>query len=161
MKEYDEISKQIDQDGNIIEVAIVKHFAMYEFVIDIEANKTVPYQINENSIKFPNDFLITDILTQAETNSLAGFLLKLDGSLLPNLSWYIDASTKAKTVPLGVNTRGFACNTNMKRFPNLAIKIKQDDTLNFYVYNSHTSAQEIHVILLGYRIFEQVLNPKS
>ena len=58
MESVDEIIKQIDFEGHIFEVAIVKEYEQFSFIIDVEANKTIPYHLNLNKIKFTNDFII-------------------------------------------------------------------------------------------------------
>ena len=160
MDSFNEIVKQIDQNGNIYEVAIVKAFEILEITIDVEASNATPYLLNDNAIRFDNAFQITQIHTQSETNALAGFLLKCDGSICPVLSYFLDATTLMKTMPLGAYTKGFWCNTTVRRYPDLDIKICKDANMRFYVYNTHTSAQEIYITILGYRIYERVLKPK-
>ena len=159
MNEYNEVIKEIDMDGNIYEVAIVKAFDLLYFTIDVEASKPTPYNLNDNQLKIPNKFLITQIMTRAETNALAGFMLKINGMLYPSKSYFLDASNKLATQSLGVYTKLFYCATTMNHYKNLNIKINEGDLLKFYVYNTHTSPQEIYVHLIGYRIFEKVLKP--
>lgn len=156
---YSEVVTQIDLNGNKYEVAIVKEFDILGFVIDVEASKTTPYNLNDNALKFEHNFLITQIIAHAETNALAGFLLKLNGALVPSLSYFLDASNELLTQPLGANSRGFNCTALVKNWINLDLKIGKGEKLQFYVYNTHTSPQELHITLLGYRVFEKILKP--
>jgi len=157
MDEYDEIVKQIDAFGNKFEVAVVKVFEMNEDTIDVEANKTTPYNLNTNALRFENDYCITQIKVLAETNGLAGFLLDIAGNLIPSRTYFLDASNELATQPLGANTKGFRCTTLLRRYQQLNICVHKGDLLKFLVYNTHTVDQEIYITLIGFRTFTKVL----
>lgn len=159
MDVYDEIIRQIDIHGNKYEVAVVKEFDMLDFTIDVEANQATPYNLNNNALKFANDFCISQIQILSETNGLAGFLLNIAGNLIPSRTYFLDASNELATQPLGANTKGFRCTTTLRRYRQLDISVHEGDLLKFYVYNTHTSAQEIYISLIGFRIFKKVLKP--
>ena len=157
MDEYNEIVKQIDLEGNVYEVAVIKTFEPIEFTIDVEANKTTPYHLNENSLRFANDYCISQIQVLSETNGLAGFLLDIAGNLIPSRTYFLDASNKLATVPLGAYTKGFRCTTLLRRYQQLDICVYKGDLLKFWVYNAHTVDQEIYITLIGFRILKKVL----
>ena len=156
---FQEIVKQIDQNGNVYEVAIVKESDMLRFTIDVEASKPTPYQLNSNELTFQNAFLITQLSFRAETNTLAGFLLQINAKFVPSLWYFLDASNILATQPLGSTARGFDATTTLRAVKDLNIKINQGDKLKFYVYNTHTSAQELYIDLIGFRIYQKIIKP--
>lgn len=157
MDEFNEIVKQIDLEGNVYEVGIVKVFEPLEFTIDVEANKAKPYNLNDNFLRFANDYCISQIQVLSETNGLAGFLLDIAGNLIPSRTYFLDATNELKTVALGANTKGFRCTTSLRRYQQLNICVHKGDLLKFLVYNTHTSAQEIYITFIGFRILKRVL----
>lgn len=157
MDEFNEIVKQIDLEGNVYEVAVIKEFDPIEFTIDVEANQATPYNLNDNSLKFANDYCISQVQVLSETNGLAGFLLDIAGSLVPSRTYFLDASNKLATVALGAHTKGFRCTTLLRRYQQLDICVYKGDLLKFWVYNTHTVAQEIYITLIGFRLFKRVL----
>lgn len=156
---FQEVVKQIDMYGKIWKIAIVKEFDMLRFTIDVEASKATPYQLNSNDLEFKNGFLITQLSFRAETNSLAGFLLQINAKFVPSLWYFLDASNALATQPLGSTARGFDATTTLRAVKDLNIKINRGDKLKFYVYNTHTVAQELYIDLIGFRIFERVIKP--
>jgi len=157
MDSFNEIIQQIDIFGNKFEVAVVKEFEMIDFTIDVEANKATPYNLNDNVLKFANDFCITQIQILSETNELAGFLLSIAGNLYPSRTYFLDASNDLATQPIGDKTKGFRCTTLLRRYQQLNICVNKGDLLKFLVYNTHTSAQEIYITLIGFRINHRIL----
>lgn len=158
MEVFNEIVKQIDMDGNIYEVAIVKEFDMLDFTIGIEGNKT-PYNLKDNKIRFPHDFYISQIELFSETNDLAGFLLNIGGIMYPSKSYYLDKNTTLVQKGISEYMVGFKATTTLRRYADLNIQIRKGDLLKFYVYNAHSLAQKIYVNLIGYRIYKRVLKP--
>ncbi|MHA1292227.1 MAG: hypothetical protein ACTSQJ_06115 [Promethearchaeota archaeon] len=161
MDEYDEIVKQIDVFGNKFEVAVVKEFDPIDFTIDVEANQATPYNLNDNSLRFANDYCISQIQVLSETNGLAGFLLDIAGKLIPSTTYFLDESNELATQPLGIYSKGFRCTTLLRRYQQLNIYIHKGDLLKFYVYNTHTEAQEIYITFIGFRVFKKILKSIS
>lgn len=159
MDMYQEVVEQIDMDGNIYKVAIIKEFAPIEFTIDVEANKATPYNLNDNEIRFSHEYCISQIQVLSETNGLAGFLLNIAGKLIPTITYFLDATNKLATQPLGAHTKGFRCTTLLRRYQQLDICVNKGDILKFLVYNTHTVAQEIYITFVGFRTFQKVLKP--
>jgi len=157
MHVLDEIIKQMDLEGNVYEVGIIKDFEPIEFTIDVEANQATPYNLNDNVLKFANDYTISQIQVLSETNGLAGFLLDIAGKLIPSRTYFLDATNKLATVPLGANTKGFRCTTLLRRYMDLDICVLKGDLLKFLVYNTHTVAQEIYITFIGFRTFKRAL----
>jgi len=159
METINEIIKQVDLQGNIHKVAITKDFDVLSFIIDVEANKTKPYQLNSNEIKFPNDFVILRFHTFAETNALAGFIIGINNRLYPSRFYFLDASNAIKTYPLdSTYATGFYCSNILIVKHEVEIEIPKDSNLIFYVYNAHTSDQEIYIEMKGYHIFKRIIN---
>lgn len=158
MDTIDEIIKQIDFQGNIYEVAVIKELEPLRFTIDVEASKATPYAINNNKLAFPNDYIIKDIITLAETNALAGFMFKIGGIYYPKLWYFLDASNELSTKTLGTYSKLFYCtNSGLTFYQDLNIEISKDSNLEFYVYNTHTSAQEIYIDFIGYKVFRKII----
>lgn len=152
-----EVVKQIDIKGNQYDVAIVREFECIDVIIDVLNGTTVPIVQYESSIKFVNKFLLEQIITRAETNALAGFLLKHSGNLLPSITYFADASNDLVGQPLGANTLGFYCTTTLNHYRDLNIMIEKDGKLELLVYNTHSSPQKLYLHFLGYRLYEKVL----
>ena len=152
-----EIQKQIDADGKIYQVAVIKQFDIIDVVIDSTKSITIPAMVNNSQLKFENDFIITDIITRAETDALAGFLLEVAGFKYPSITYLTNTTKSMESQALGVYTLGFYCSTTENKYANLNIDIKHGNLLKFLCYNANAGEQFLYIKLIGYKIFNRVL----
>lgn len=157
-----EIHEQVEiQTDKVHRVVIVKDFYPIHIVIDVEANKTAPYHLASNSKTFDFAYEITTIHTSSETNALVGTLFTINGQLFPCESYFIDATPKNYIPIIFLDTDNHLLHSlasgQHEIFKDLHIKLETGWKLEFYPYNSHTSAQKLYITLLGHKVFTKVL----
>lgn len=156
-----ELVNQVDVKGNTYTVIKAKEFYPIHIVIDVEANKTKPYDLASNKKTFFFPYEITTIHSSSETNALVGTLMEINGQMYPCEAYFIDATPKnfLPITPLDSDNHFLhsLASGQHEIYKELDIKLEKDWQIKFYPYNSHTSAQKLYITFFGFKVYTKVL----
>lgn len=148
--------------GKLIKIAIEKFFKPLHFTIDVEASKTVPYDIGSNSKKFNYAYEIHHVWISSETNNLAGTLIQINNKIYPDEIYFVDPTNNFKVQsPNSIYGKNFfkpkTAFADIQKYK-FFLDLPKDWILNFLPYNTHGSAQMLYITFIGYEKTTRIID---